>query len=180
MRQLIVIHVLAFLLVGTVTSFSPVAFHRNRDTTMSLSTRSRRRHQQPQQQQQLLSARNNDDDDNTWLSTSEGENSNNARRNLIINTVALGLLGASGVASYSLFQTNVYTPTDFVRLPRTQFIAALGDPSASEGFIDTSNGGAWGIWSLDPGPRGVWLRGLFRLRFVCFWLCLAGLVYLGF
>eukprot|EP00529_Nitzschia_sp_RCC80_P032596 CAMPEP_0113503474 /NCGR_PEP_ID=MMETSP0014_2-20120614/34173_1 /TAXON_ID=2857 /ORGANISM="Nitzschia sp." /LENGTH=229 /DNA_ID=CAMNT_0000398463 /DNA_START=327 /DNA_END=1016 /DNA_ORIENTATION=+ /assembly_acc=CAM_ASM_000159 len=80
------------------------------------------------------------------------------RRNLIINTAAAGLIAASGVASYSLFQTNVYTPSEFTRLPRTQFIAALGEPSASEGVIDTANDGAWGIWALDPGPRGVWLK----------------------
>lgn len=38
----------------------------------------------------------------------------------------------------------------FRRVP-TQFIAALGDPAASSGV------GAehWGLWRLDPGPRGV-------------------------
>ena len=42
--------------------------------------------------------------------------------------------------------------TRFKRVP-TQFIAALGDPTASAG------GGAqhWGLWQIDPGPRGVWL-----------------------
>lgn len=42
--------------------------------------------------------------------------------------------------------------TTFKRIP-TQFIAALGDSSASSGI------GAqfWGLWRLDPGPRGVWL-----------------------
>ncbi|KAG7347683.1 hypothetical protein IV203_016388 [Nitzschia inconspicua] len=76
------------------------------------------------------------------------------RRNLIINSIAVGLLGASGVASYSLFQTSVYTPPGFRRLPRTQFIAALGDPKASQG----SEAKSWGLWMEDPGPRGVWLR----------------------
>jgi hypothetical protein len=76
------------------------------------------------------------------------------RRNLVINVVALGLLGASGLASYSLFQTSVYTPPEFRRLPRTQFIAALGDPQASQG----SEAKSWGLWVEDPGPRGVWLK----------------------
>lgn len=41
----------------------------------------------------------------------------------------------------------------FKQIP-TQFIAALGDPHASAG-----NGAqAWGLWRVDPGPRGVWLR----------------------
>ena len=40
----------------------------------------------------------------------------------------------------------------FVRV-ETQFIAALGNPDASSG-VGASN---WGIWKVDPGPRGVQL-----------------------
>jgi hypothetical protein len=36
---------------------------------------------------------------------------------------------------------------------QTQFIAALGDPSASSG----TGAQDWGIWRVDPGPRGVML-----------------------
>ena len=36
----------------------------------------------------------------------------------------------------------------------TQFIAALGDPKACRG----SGAGTWGIWSIDPGPRGVHIQ----------------------
>lgn len=43
----------------------------------------------------------------------------------------------------------------FVRLREIQFIAALGDPNSSAG-----NGAhEWGIWTIDPGPRGVRLEG---------------------
>jgi hypothetical protein len=43
---------------------------------------------------------------------------------------------------------------------QTQFIAALGDPGASSG-----NGAeAWGIWRIDPGPRGVRLNRFDRLK----------------
>lgn len=42
----------------------------------------------------------------------------------------------------------------FRRLTSTQFIAALGDPTAHSG----TNAQEWGIWKVDPGPRGVWLR----------------------
>lgn len=44
--------------------------------------------------------------------------------------------------------------SNFKRVRQTQFIAALGDPSARTG------GGtdAWGVWRVDPGPRGVELR----------------------
>ena len=37
----------------------------------------------------------------------------------------------------------------FKRCP-TQFLAALGEPSASSG----SGAERWGIWRIDPGPRG--------------------------
>lgn len=35
----------------------------------------------------------------------------------------------------------------------TQFIAALAGPSDTHG----SNAEHWGLWTRDPGPRGVWL-----------------------
>lgn len=49
--------------------------------------------------------------------------------------------------------------TTFMRIP-TQFIAALGDPGASSG----SGAQSWGLWSLDPGPRGVWLTAYDQLE----------------
>ncbi|MBE0627589.1 MAG: hypothetical protein IH606_22560 [Burkholderiales bacterium] len=42
----------------------------------------------------------------------------------------------------------------------TRFIAALGDPTASSG----SGAHAWGLWPLDPGPRGVELDDYARLK----------------
>ncbi|HEU4683121.1 MAG TPA: hypothetical protein VFS39_01285 [Nitrospira sp.] len=49
--------------------------------------------------------------------------------------------------------------TKFQRIS-TQYIAALGDPHA------TSGGGAqlWGLWPVDPGPRGVELKHYQRLK----------------
>src|SRR5689334_1620776 len=49
--------------------------------------------------------------------------------------------------------------TKFQRFP-TKYIAALGDPGA------TSGGGAqlWGLWPLDPGPRGVGLNNYKQLK----------------
>ncbi|MDR4481734.1 MAG: hypothetical protein R3B95_00455 [Nitrospirales bacterium] len=42
----------------------------------------------------------------------------------------------------------------------TQYIAALGDPDATSG-----NGAeSWGLWPLDPGPRGVRLSRLEELE----------------
>ncbi len=37
---------------------------------------------------------------------------------------------------------------------RTQFIAALSDPAATSGI----GAEAWGLWPVDPGPRGVRLE----------------------
>ena len=37
---------------------------------------------------------------------------------------------------------------------RTMFIAALGDPSASSG----TGAADWGLWRIDPGPPGVYLK----------------------
>lgn len=34
----------------------------------------------------------------------------------------------------------------------TQYIAALGDPTATSG----EDAQTWGFWAVDPGPRGVW------------------------
>ena len=49
--------------------------------------------------------------------------------------------------------------TKFTRLP-PQFIAALGDPGANSG-----NGAqSWGLWRVDPGPRGVRLDLYSRLK----------------
>ena len=41
----------------------------------------------------------------------------------------------------------------------TQFIAALGDPKASSG----TGAEQWGIWRIDPGPRGVQLQNFKQL-----------------
>jgi hypothetical protein len=49
--------------------------------------------------------------------------------------------------------------TVFKPIP-TQFIAALGDPGATSGIGAES----WGLWPLDPGPRGVRLNGYETLQ----------------
>ena len=41
-----------------------------------------------------------------------------------------------------------------------QYIAALGDPRANSG----SGAESWGLWPLDPGPRGVELRDFGKLQ----------------
>ncbi len=46
----------------------------------------------------------------------------------------------------------------FTRIP-TQYIAALVDPQAMSG----DNAGTWGLWPIDPGPRGVRIRDFEKL-----------------
>ena len=48
--------------------------------------------------------------------------------------------------------------TKFRYIP-TQYIAALGDPGANSG----SGAQSWGLWPLDPGPRGVTLSNFEQL-----------------
>lgn len=37
---------------------------------------------------------------------------------------------------------------------QTQYIAALGDKTATSG----NDAETWGLWAVDPGPRGVWAK----------------------
>ena len=72
--------------------------------------------------------------------------------------VAMGLfvmMAAMGQSAHA----NDEGQTTFKRIP-TQFIAALGDPGATSG----SGTQSWGLWRLDPGPRGVWLDRYEQLK----------------
>ena len=62
------------------------------------------------------------------------------------------LLGLSGSRSAS-------AATTFKRIP-VQYIASLGAPDAKSG----SNASAWGLWAVDPGPRGVRLSAFDALK----------------
>jgi hypothetical protein len=70
---------------------------------------------------------------------------------------ATGLFRQIGFAfiGSAVFLTTVpsHAETNFVRIP-TQYIAALGDPKASSG----TDAETWGLWEVDPGPRGVYLE----------------------
>jgi hypothetical protein len=84
----------------------------------------------------------------------ESNNDVSNRRNLIINTITIGLIGILGISTAYLFQSTVYTPPGFQRIYPTQYIAALGNPNANSG----TNSNEWGLWNVDPGPRGIYLR----------------------
>jgi hypothetical protein len=72
-----------------------------------------------------------------------------SRRNLCGGLLAMGSVAV-------LPQANA--ATTFKPIP-TQFIAALGSPLAGKG----TGAENWGLWSLDPGPRGVRLENFAQL-----------------
>ncbi len=53
---------------------------------------------------------------------------------------------AAAMAAAPVFAETRFSPID------TQYIAALGDPTATSG----TGAETWGLWAVDPGPRGVW------------------------
>ena len=61
--------------------------------------------------------------------------------------------------AFALDQSTMASGIKFKRFRSIQFIAALGDPKASSG----SEAGMWGLWRVDPGPRGVRLRDYAKL-----------------
>jgi len=72
--------------------------------------------------------------------------------------LAIGLLMILAAVAQSAHATGD-DQTKFRRIP-TQFIAALGDPGATSG----NDAQSWGLWSLDPGPRGVRLNNYEQLK----------------
>ncbi|GKS65339.1 hypothetical protein YTPLAS72_26430 [Nitrospira sp.] len=72
------------------------------------------------------------------------------------------LLRHAGIATMWMVMTAILAQTGYAagggqakfKRSATQYIAALGDPGATSG-----NGAQlWGLWPLDPGPRGVKLN----------------------
>jgi hypothetical protein len=74
------------------------------------------------------------------------------RRKLFKGLLALGVPAMSSRAW-------AYNPANFKPVP-TQFLAALGEPSAKSG----TGAETWGLWTVDPGPRGVRLDKYDQLK----------------
>lgn len=67
--------------------------------------------------------------------------------------VSLALMGALAPCAHAADEMKF----DFIP---PQYIAALGDPRANSG----SGAESWGLWPVDPGPRGVELRDFEKLQ----------------
>ena len=89
-----------------------------------------------------------------------------SREKAISQSLIGRVLPATGLlillALVSLGQSAQATGIDFSNFRRipTQFIAALGDPAATSG----SGAQSWGLWRVDPGPRGVRLDNYEQLK----------------
>jgi hypothetical protein len=74
-----------------------------------------------------------------------------------------GVLAALALLAFMIVGADVHAKDpEAVKFKRvaTQFIAALGDQAASSG----TGAEAWGVWRVDPGPRGVRLESFERLQ----------------
>mmetsp|Transcript_25519 Transcript_25519/g.79601 ORF Transcript_25519/g.79601 Transcript_25519/m.79601 type:complete len:222 (+) Transcript_25519:186-851(+) len=74
---------------------------------------------------------------------------------LRVSRRSLGAVAVGSLATFGPHNANA----EMRQLRPIQFIAALGDPEASSG----GGAKAWGLWRLDPGPRGVRLQGYEQL-----------------
>ena len=84
----------------------------------------------------------------------EPESSNaNTKKPLLGKQLRRSFLFSTSLALLTNLGLAVAAPPGFKRIP-TQFIAAIADPEAASG----SNAQDWGVWTVDPGPRGVFLR----------------------
>jgi hypothetical protein len=66
---------------------------------------------------------------------------------------------SSTIAALLLMSASGSSETVIKPIP-TQYIAALGDPTAKSGI----GAETWGLWPVDPGPRGVRLTGYASLK----------------
>jgi hypothetical protein len=64
-----------------------------------------------------------------------------------------------GALAALIAPSSLEATTNFKPIP-TQFLAALADPSANHG----TGAETWGLWTVDPGPRGVRLSALEQLK----------------
>src|SRR5687768_11528347 len=93
----------------------------------------------------------------------KNEGGSSARSTFSLLILVLFLLGSFVLPSFNLSRSQAHAEgggqTKFQRI-ETQFIAALGDPGASSG----SGAQSWGLWPVDPGPRGVRLGNFAQMK----------------
>ena len=78
---------------------------------------------------------------------------------VVIHTTLRRMIGVALAIGLLMLPAPVDAETVLKPIP-TQYIAALGDPGATSG----TGAESWGLWRLDPGPRGVRLSGYESLK----------------
>jgi hypothetical protein len=81
------------------------------------------------------------------------------RRQILSRRLFLGYGTAAAATAVLPTAAWAFDRSQFERVP-TQYIAALGPKDATSG----NNAETWGLWREDPGPRGVRLKNLDRLK----------------
>ncbi len=94
----------------------------------------------------------------TRISVTRSGRTRNMQRLFHRNYIAAVLLVTIAVVAQTLYAAGG-GQTKFRRIS-TQYIAALSDPGATSG----SGAQSWGLWPLDPGPRGVKLNRYSSLK----------------
>ncbi len=78
---------------------------------------------------------------------------------VVIHTTLRRMIGVALALALLMLPAPVDAETVLKPIP-TQYIAALGDAGANSG----TGAESWGLWRLDPGPRGVELSGYETLK----------------
>ena len=122
------------------SSYTTISHHTSSPSTTSSSLFLFGKNEKNESDEKKNNIKNEKEEQTTTTTTSKFP-SKQLRRSFLISTALAGVtnLGLAFAA-----------PPNFKRIP-TQFIAALGDPTSDSG----SNAKEWGIWTVDPGPRGV-------------------------
>lgn len=71
-----------------------------------------------------------------------------------LSSLGVATASSSQSAAAAAAVTLATTTRDIIRPIPRQYVAALGDPLATHG----SGADQWGLWTVDPGPRGVRLE----------------------
>jgi hypothetical protein len=146
-----------FLLCAVVTSKSSLAFIPS--TTLSFTTKSVAipLHQSHDHSTStslfFLSPKNKNDESNLNDNEKDDEEEDGSKKKNLTKEIGRSLFISTALAGLTNLGLAVAAPPGYKRIP-TQFIAALGDPQTNTGM----NAGDWGLWTVDPGPRGVYLR----------------------
>lgn len=86
--------------------------------------------------------------------------SNDEEKGLASDVRRAFLASSLAAVTYNVLTIGIFVPPGFRKASPIQFSAALGDPNASSG----TGAEKWGLWPVDPGPRGIGIRDYEKIR----------------